>query len=141
MKRLKRMLIESGGGSALAAEFCKDNHMQVFRRGWTFCPHCGQRIQIVKTCPSCGRSFTSGKSFRYHAIALHVRPDKCPMCGSKAHLRREVARATAGGALKEVNIWHCGKCEARFRWFKSSLRVKVIASHRQDLAGLVPFLK
>jgi hypothetical protein len=63
------------------------------------------------------------------------------MCGSKAHLRREVARATAGGALQEANIWHCGKCEARFKWFKSSLRAKVIGSRRQDLAGLVPFLK
>jgi hypothetical protein len=140
VKLLKRMLIESGGGSALTSESCKHDHMEFFRRGYSFCPHCGKRIEVLKVCPSCGRSFASGKAFRYHAIAFHAKPDKCPACGSKTNLRREVARATAAGATKEANIWHCRKCDARFKWFKSSLKTKIISSPRSDLAGLVHFL-
>ena len=140
MNPLKKILIESGGGTALAAETCKNDHMGVFRRGWSFCPHCGERVQVVQTCPSCSRSFASGKAYRYHLVAVHVKPDKCPNCSSKANLRREVARGTAAGALKEVNIWHCRKCNARFKWFKSSHRSKLIGFHREDLKGLVPFL-
>jgi uncharacterized Zn finger protein (UPF0148 family) len=140
VKLLKKMLVESGGGAALASESCKNNHSEFAKKGWAFCPHCGKRIEIVQVCSACGRSFTSEKSFQYHKMAWHMKPDKCPSCGSKSNLRREVARATAAGTMKEVNIWHCRKCNARFRWYKSSLRTKVISSDRSDLAGLVHFL-
>lgn len=140
MKLLKQMLIESGSGTALASESCKDHHMAYVRKGWSFCPHCGKHIELVQVCPACGRSFASIKSFRYHRVAMHVKPDKCPACGSKTNLRREVARGTAAGTTKEVNIWHCRKCDARFKWFKSSLKTKLIKSDRPDLAGLVRFL-
>lgn len=130
-RKLKRRLIESGGGSALQAEFCKDEHAACFRKSFKFCPHCGKEIRLVKQCGACGRIFTSAKSFRYHLAASHLRPHECPVCRMRSGLRQEVMRVR--GDLKDTKVWHCHKCGARFQWYARSARARVLNFSREDL--------
>ena len=75
MRRTSKLLRAAGLGTALRESRlvadCTEQHGRFWDRGYTFCPHCGVKIELIRNCPTCGNRFFSAKAFRYHAIAGH----------------------------------------------------------------------
>jgi phage FluMu protein Com len=119
----KSELLSAGLGSAMTepkqAEECLRHHAKFLRRRYRFCPHCGQAIQFVAHCETCGRSFTSIAAFEFHKHPIKV---TCPRCKSMRDVRiqdESMFRRLYGTKKKFIKYW-CSGCDIYFNPYKKT---------------------
>ena len=103
---------------------CSHRHAEYLRRyQYKFCPYCRVELKWVQDCPTCGKRFTSEKSFIFHT-KLHVKKPECPACKSK-NVRRETPSFDYRNGKKvfvffqqtvQGRYFHCLDCNCVWDW-------------------------
>lgn len=101
-----------------AGRHCKNQHASYLSRGYRFCPMCAAKLEIYRSCPTCGKTFLSKKSFTFHVL-IHRRLDwknveiVCPKCGSRHKVRRNEYHNYYGTVCGYYCT--CERCGKQFR--------------------------
>lgn len=105
------VLREAGLSRAMAeakGNFCKNLHAGYLKNnGWSFCPKCGAKLEIIRTCPTCGKTFLSHKAFKYHVIQEQT--EECLICRADGK-RRPILTIVSFNSETRTLLLECKGC-------------------------------
>ena len=116
---------------------CKHSHSEMHKkRGYSFCPHCGEKLEVKKHCEWCERDFYSDAAYLTHVIKAHrnLKPLPCPDC----HTRMLPSNTKS----RKFKTYRCDRCELTFKLTPDGNlkggRKRISTDQKIDLTKAVP---
>lgn len=108
--------------SALVGD-CRGQHSRMAERKWQFCPHCGMKLEMIATCPTCNHNFYSAAAWKMHKSRHKPTCPKCQIKTTIQMLPRGLEFVGPNGKCAGAGTkYRCGDCGTLFAWSQVGLK-------------------